>query len=439
MRVKQAELDARQANVEILGRIIDRGESLTPVLESVSARVAAAEQAILRQLAFGSLRWYLRLDAVLDNLLEKPLRAKDRDVHQLLISSLYQLEYLDTPDYAVVNTAASLSKALRRNWAKGLINAVLRQFLRERASLLAKVDEDAAIASATPTWLYAQIKQDWPQQAEDILTAMNIQAPMTLRVNSRHTDTQTYQAALHKQSMGADFHPYAPEALVLEQACPVTELPEFSGGLVSVQDAGAQLAAHLLQPQPGERVLDACAAPGGKACHLLELQPKLAKLLAVELDGRRLFRIQENLQRLQLQAELVQADAGAVEQWWDGQAFDKILLDVPCSATGVIRRHPDIKHLRRETDLTNLAAIQKQLLLKVWRLLAPGGMLLYATCSICRQENDAVITEFLNSTADAQEQIIAAEWGVALTHGRQILPGEAGMDGFYYALLHKSG
>jgi 16S rRNA (cytosine967-C5)-methyltransferase len=312
---------------------------------------------------------------------------------------------------------------------------VLRRFQREQAQWLEKL---AAVPEhwAHPAWLQATIKDDWPENWQKVLEGNNQPPPLWLRVNSQVATLEKVEASLAEAGFTTQRNDFAREALLVSPAAAVSELPGFSEGHFSVQDAAAQLAAGLLDVQPGMRVLDACAAPGGKTCHLLELFPGL-ELLALERYANRLHRVQENLDRLHLQCELVAADATDTRSWWDGKVFDRILLDAPCTATGVIRRHPEIRHLRQAEQVQAAVNLQQNLLQQLWPLLAPGGMLLYATCSLFRDENSHQINNFLSENRDAEEDLIAAEWGHAQSHGRQILPGEQDMDGFYYARLRK--
>lgn len=430
-------MSTRAAAARIVQQVIYGGDSLTEVLQQPVAQVLpATEQPLLRDLCFGSLRWHERLSAVLAQLLGKPLKAADKDVECLLRVGLYQLIYQRTPDHAAVNETVKSVKKLRKVWAEKLVNGVLRRFLRERDALLAQADQQDSARYAFPDWLLTRIRTAWPDDWEAILQASNTHAAMTLRVNQRQYTTASYLALLENSGLAAETVPHVASALNLHKAAGVEQLPGFAVGAVSVQDAAAQLAAFLLDCQPGMRVLDACAAPGGKTSHLLEKTPDL-HVIALDSSASRLQRVTENLQRLQLQAQVVAADAGDIAAWWDGQLFDRILLDAPCSATGVIRRHPDIKVLRRDSDIPALQQEQARLLKALWQTLKPGGKLLYATCSILPDENSQQIAAFVAEQHDAVHQTIGDGWGRALPMGRQILPGNTGMDGFYYALLEK--
>ena len=430
-------MSTRATAALLLQQVIYHGDSLTDALQQTAAQaVPATEQALLRDICFGALRWHERLSAILAQLVSKPLKAADKDVECLLRVGLYQLIYQRTPDHAAVNETVKAVKKLRKQWAEKLVNGVLRRFLRERDSLLAQADQQATARYAFPAWLLQRLQTAWVNDWENIVQASNTHAPMTLRVNARKATTAAYLQQLQAAEFDADTIAAVPSALQLHKAANVEQLPDFAHGAVSVQDAAAQLAAFLLDCQPNMRVLDACAAPGGKTGHLLEHTPDL-QLTALDSSANRLQRVAENLHRLQLPAQLVAADAGDVASWWDGKPFERILLDAPCSATGVIRRHPDIKVLRRDTDIAALQHEQARLLRSLWQTLQEGGLLLYATCSILPEENSQQIARFMAEQHDAVHLPIEDAWGHALPFGRQILPGNAGMDGFYYALLQK--
>ncbi len=428
---------ARALALQLLDKVLHHGQSLS-VLKHQADKLDARERALCLELVQGVLRWRWRLEFYLQHYLQKPLRNKDRDLQLLLLLALYEVTQLHTPDYASVNEAVQLTRALGKPWASALVNGVLRQCVRDQQhSTLPEPDNDSARYSH-PGWLLARIKTDWPQHWQAILEANNHRAPLWLRVNASQSTVANYQQQLSTHGLAGQSHPLASEALSLEQACDVTGLPGFAEGRVSVQDASAQMAAHVLAARAGERVLDLCAAPGGKTCHLLELQPDL-RVVAVDIEAERMQRVQQNLARIGVQAECIVADARDSESWWDGVAFDRILLDAPCSASGVIRRHPDIKSLRRDDDIAALVELQQQILRAAWSALKPGGELFYVTCSVLRAENEQQIEAFLSSQPQAQELAIDASLGIACAHGRQCLPGDNGGDGFYFARLKKSG
>lgn len=431
-------MNTRVIAMRALERVIYRGESLTDVLQHTSiTSLDARDQSWVRNLCFGSLRWHGRLGSILRQMLAKPLKKSDKDIECLLRLGLYQLLYQRTPDHAAVNETVAAARKLKKPWAGGLINGVLRGFLRSQEDVLSKADALETAQYSFPPWLAERLKTAWPDNWQNIMQASNQQAPMTLRVNQRKINTAAYQQKLLSKGLVVTNIGPAASMLTLEQALPVSELPGFAAGEVSVQDGAAQLAAELLNCEQGQRVLDACAAPGGKTCHLLECYDDL-ELLALDSSAKRLQQITENLQRLDLSAKLEAADATDIASWWDEHLYDRILLDAPCSATGVIRRHPDIKLLRKDKDIAQLQQQQQALLQVLWKTLRPGGLLLYATCSVLPEENNRQVARFLLEMTDAEHQHIEANWGCSLSVGRQILPGEQGMDGFYYALLKKA-
>ena len=427
--------DTRAAAAQALASVLS-GKSLNQALPPQLAKVDPRDRALLQQLCYGTLRQIPRLEAILKQLLSKPLRDKDRDVRALLLVGLYQLAATRVPDHAAVSATVEAVRAIKKPWAKGLTNAVLRRYLRERNDLEQALGE-AAIA-AHPQWLYNKLQKQWPAQAPGIFAAANQQPPMTLRVNSQKISREAYLEKLRVAGITAAPCSLAEQAITLHQPTDVVQLPDFEAGEASVQDEAAQMAALLPKPQPGERILDACCAPGGKACHILELQPRLAELVAMDIDNERLEKVEENLQRLQLKASLLAGDAAAPPEALEASSFDAILVDAPCSATGVIRRHPDVKALRRESDIPQLASQQLTILQGLWPLLRPGGRLLYATCSILNEENSRVIARFLESRPNANLSIPDHAWGETCSHGRQLLPNVDGPDGLFYAMLAKS-
>lgn len=428
-------LDTRTAAARGVAGVMS-GKSLNQVLPPLLERVDPRDRGLLQQLCYGTLRQAPRLQALLDQLLDKPLRVRDADVNGLLLCGLYQLEGMRIPDHAAVDATVKAARGIKKPWAKGLANAVLRRFLRERDSLLARLDE-AALA-CHPAWLYRKLQEQWPAQQQQIIDANNEQPPMCLRVNSLRQPRDTYLKRLAEHGMEARPGEVSPHAIYLANPRDVQDLPGFPSGEVSVQDEAAQMAALTLGAAPGERILDACAAPGGKACHLLELQPGLAELVAMDSDPQRLARVADNLQRLELQATLLAGDACDPPSQLNNSTFDAILVDAPCSASGVIRRHPDVKLLRREGDIAGFARQQLRILQGVWPLLRPGGRLLYATCSVLEEENSQLVSRFLAQRPDAELLPLEATWGVAVAGGRQLLPTPGGTDGLFYALLQKS-
>ncbi len=428
---------------EIAARVIyqvTEGHSLAECLrdELEAIKNKKRDCAFVQAVSYGVCRHYATLDVILSHLLKKPMKADDTDVHALIMVGLYQLRYMRVPQHAAVAETVNASAVLGKAWARGFINAILREYLREheKIEVLIELDEEAQLAH--PMWWIDATKKAWPNDWKSILNANNEHPPFSLRINAAKTTREKYLAENSAKITGS-ITPIAEteQGITLEAAIPVEDIPGFNQGVVSVQDGAAQLAASLLELKPNLRVLDACAAPGGKLTHILELCPELEACVAIESEAARMHLIHDNLKRLKQDATCICADAGIVKKWWDGKLFDRILLDAPCSASGVIRRHPDIKLLRQPTDIETLSAKQLDLLKALWPLLAPGGIFLYATCSIFPEENADVLRRFMAETPDASEKPLPETFGVKCEIGRQILPGQHGMDGFYYAKLVK--
>lgn len=420
-----------------LGKLLAQEGSLASLLRRADFPDDDSSFPLLQEIVFGTCRWYYQLDAILAQLLSKPLKAKDNDVRCLLLIGLYQLHHLRVPDYAVVNETVAATKALKKDWAKGLVNAILRGFLRDTEALVKQSLASPQGEYAHPRWLIDRLRSAWPTQWSQILKDNNMRPPMTLRVNTQRIDMAQFLANLQHAGIEAAPGTLASTSVYLANPCPVESIPGFEQGLCSVQDEASQLIPDLLDLRDGLRILDACAAPGGKTCHILESGFEFDQMVALDNDARRLERLQQNLDRLQLQATVSVGDAGDARQWWDGAPFDRILLDAPCSATGIIRRHPDIKLLRRASDIPKLCLLQAQLLESVWACLNPGGLLLYSTCSVLPEENGAIVAQFLATRDDAKLETIDAQWGVECGIGKQLLPGAGGNDGFYFARLRK--
>ncbi len=436
--IKGARLRAAAAeavNAVVMGRC-----SLDTALTQSEARIAAADRSLLRMLCFGTLRRHWRLQSWIDVLVNRPIRRRDSVINALLAVGLFQLSETRIPDHAVVSQTVEAARLLRRPKLAGLLNAVLRRFVRESIAETEHRDQEAIFDH--PQWLIDAIAHDWPDDWKDILTANNTRAPMWLRVNSQHTATAEYIEQLAAQDIGSSSVAGLASAVRLHEPLAVAELPGFANGHVSVQDAAAQLAAPWLLDGVRGRVLDACAAPGGKSGHLLELGGPDIALTCIEKDEARAADLSANLARLGLDATVRTADASNPQGWWDGQPFAAILLDAPCSASGVIRRHPDIKLLRRESDIAALAQQQLALLGALWPLLAPGGRLLYVTCSVLATENDALVGRFLSEAGDARENDLLQNNNIRdlmrrKACGYQVLPSKAELDGFYYACLER--
>lgn len=413
---------------QIIQQVLVDGRNLNQVLDESLSRKAVwtpAQRAALQDLSYGTLRFYGQLDALLGALLHKPL--SDRRIYYVLLVALYQLQYSKAAQHAVVDHAVRSAQMLNAK-VSGLVNAILRNFLRSQDVMLERAAQHATGRYSYPQWWIDELQAQYGERSAAMLEAGNQHPPMTLRVNQRRNTTADYLALLNRHNLSARL--IEPDALQLDKPVPVDKLPGFFDGLVSVQDAGAQYAARLLDVHDGMRVLDACAAPGGKTAHILERAA--VDMVAVDKDAKRLQRVAENLQRLDLSAQLVAGDAAEPQEWWDGESFDRILADVPCSASGVVRRHPDIKWLRRSSDIAGFAAQQLQILRALWRLLAQDGRLLYTTCSVFHQENEQVVAAFLAQQPDARRLPIS----LANDNEGQLLPNDQ-HDGFFYALLQK--
>jgi 16S rRNA (cytosine967-C5)-methyltransferase len=431
-------LTPRAAAARILAAVVHGGLTLDEALPRYRDGLATArDRAFAQELCYGTLRWYFRLQFFADHLLDRPLRKKDSEVHAVLLCGLYQMSSMRTPDHAAVSESVEVVKEMGRPGAAALVNAVLRRFQREQAGIMEQAEVEPAARYAHPAWLLDVLRREWPGHWQPIVEAGNRHPTMHLRVNRRKGERNDFLRMLAASGIEAEPLPDTDAGVRLAQPTEVEALPGFAEGIVSVQDAGAQLAAGILDAQPGHRVLDTCAAPGGKTCHILEREPRLAELVAADHDPARLALVSENLARLGLAARTVCADA-TQPGWYAGPGFDRVLLDVPCSATGVIRRHPDIKVLRRPGQIPRYAATQDALLTANWPLLVRGGRMLYATCSLLREENDARIEKFRNNNKDVRVLGIAGPAGIATDAGRQTVPGQADTDGFYYALLEKS-
>lgn len=416
-----------------LFQILEQGQSAREVLPAIQQYHQGKDKAWLQEMVYGVLRQLPLLQYWLRQMLDKPLKGKQKILEHLILLGFYQLAFTRVSTHAAVSETVNATKALNNDKLRGLVNAILRNFIRLEKEQ--DLPEDPQLTSGLPKWLYRKLQSAYPEQLGDMVTAMQQRPPLWLRVNGTRTSRDEFCTALTQANVDFETPSHA-DAVILAKSQDVTLLPGFSEGWFAVQDGAAQLAGDYLTIAPGERVLDCCAAPGGKTCHLIERQPELEECVALDVDAQRLKRVEENLQRLGHRATLIAGDAANPDKWWDGQQFDKILLDAPCSATGIIRRHPDIKWLRKGADIDVLAALQSDILDAIWQLLKPGGTLLYATCSILPQENHEQVSAFLARTPDAKLDSLPEE--VSAQPGRQILPGEGQMDGFYYARLLKS-
>ncbi|MEB7557357.1 16S rRNA (cytosine(967)-C(5))-methyltransferase RsmB [Kluyvera cryocrescens] len=424
-------LNLRSMAAQAVEQVVEKGQSLSNVLPAMQQKVGDKDKALLQELCFGVLRSLSQLEWMIKQLMERPMTGKQRTVHYLIMVGLYQLLHTRIPAHAALAETVEGAVVIKRPQLKGLINGVLRQFQRRQEELLAEFSQ-SELRFLHPSWLVKRIQNAYPQQWESILEANNQRPPMWLRVNRNHHTRDSWLALLAEAGLTGFAHPDYPDAVRLETPTSVVALPGFEQGWVTVQDASAQGCVRYLQPQNGEQILDLCCAPGGKTTHILEVAPE-ANVMAVDVDEKRLSRVYDNLKRLGMKATVKQGDGRYPQQWCGEQQFDRILLDAPCSATGVIRRHPDIKWLRRDRDIAELAQLQSEILDATWAHLKPGGTLVYATCSILPEENQQQIAAFLARTPNA----VLSETGTAEQPGLQNLPGAEEGDGFFYAKLIK--
>lgn len=419
--------------------VLDQGRSLTDALETLPPLDDERDRPLVHEIGYGVLRTLPRQEALAKLLLHQPLKREDADLKALILVGLYQLTDTRIPPHAAVAATVEAARTMDKAWAASLINALLRRFQRERERLLTRVERSPEVRWLFPYWLLERLRAAWPEHWREIVVASNARAPMCLRVNRTRTTRARFAKSLGAAGLTTRPTRDTADGLTLDRPVPTARLPGFAEGLVSVQDAGAQLAAGLLNAKPRERVLDACAAPGGKSAHILEHAGQGLDLTALDVDLQRLERLRDNLRRLGLTARVVHGDAADPVGDWARATYERILLDAPCSATGVIRRHPDIKWLRRDSDILTLADLQARMLDALWPLLVPGGTLLYVTCSLLPEENERQVQAFLRRRGDARARPLGASWGVARSFGRQTLPREGEADGFYYAALEKIG
>ncbi len=431
----------RQIALDVCYQVAVRRLSLNELLEKQLQNLESdRDRAFCSELCFGFCRYYFVLQNSLKTLIKKPLKSRDRDVQIIMLLGLYQIRFMRVENHAAVNESVKLLQRRKKVWAKGLVNAVLRSYIRALPENVSESEQQLSKQehySAYPDWIIEKVKKDWSEYSARVLQAGNQRAPMVLRVNLQKVSRSEYLKQLADLSIDAREHPVVDQAVILQSPEAVERLPGFSEGLVSVQDAAAQLAATLLECEPGMKVLDACAAPGGKTLHILQSAAAL-KVTALDKDKDRLQRVTENLQRAGVSAELIAVDAAQPDSWFDGTLYDRILLDAPCSASGIIRRHPDIRLLRQADDVSGLVEQQKRLLNAMWPLLKPGGRLLYSTCSMFKDENEQQVELFISEHDNCVElPLNTVQWGLSRPAGRQILPGYFEMDGFYYASLEK--
>ena len=431
-------MSPRLITIHIIEEVLEKNLPLKIVInKNESIKKIGKDSSLIKEMLFGTFRWYIQLEYILDQLVEKPLKKKDRLLKHLIIIGLYQLIYMRIPNHAVVSETVETCEKISMGWAKGLVNAILREYIREEKKIGLMIQKDEAIKFAHPAWLINKIKADWPSNWEEILIANNEHPPMFLRVNKLHNNRKYYIDKLKEARIEGVETEHSPHGVLLKEPANIEKLPGFSKGDSSVQDLAAQLAIGLLDLKPNHRVLDACAAPGGKTSHILESEPKIESLTAIEKDKIRAKRLYNTLDRIGLRAHVKVEDIINTDKWWDGKKFDRIILDAPCSATGVIRRHPEIRLLRTMDQIIKINKLQTKLLTTLWSTLRDDGLLLYATCSIFKQENRDLIKDFVNNHSNCGLKTIIKEWGVDTGYGRQILPGQDNMDGFFYACLTK--
>jgi len=447
------------ATASIVHHLVKNELSLPECISEYQQKINSDDAPKIQAYCYNLLRRYELYQFIVDSLLDKPLKNKDKDIYHLIMSGVMLLNEGKLPAHAAINETVNVTKKSKKTWAKNLVNALLRRYQRDQTSLHDAANKNNASRYCCPDWLLKKIQQDYPENNDgaenaphwkNILEANLLHPPMTLRVNQQKHSRKEYIKILVENNMPAHECPIAKHGVLLSQPVNIDKLPHFAQGSASVQDSAAQYCTELLNPQADETVLDACAAPGGKTLHLYESCPDIKQLTAIDISAKRLARIQENIERItpmqQHKFTLIAADASKTKSWWDEKQFDRILLDAPCSATGVIRRHPDIKRLRKASHIDALRLTQQDLLIHLWPTLKKGGMLLYATCSILPEENSQQIKAFLASHNDAQNVGFDVSWGQTCEFGRQLLPSlhtdkntenKGNSDGFYYCLLQK--
>lgn len=430
-------MSARLITTKILKQVIEDKMTLSHIFNNNSLiKQAENEKALIQEMSYGAIRWYIQLESLLNQLLDKPIKSKDSELKYLLIIGLYQLVHMRIAAHAVVSETVETCVKLKKQSAKGLVNAILRRYLRN-ADTLSSSFSNIETQTSHPQWLIEKLQNDWPEDWQKIIDANNQRPPMYLRVNQLQNNRDQYLKKLEDDEINAKPTPFSKQGILLDKPKDISQLPGFAKGLVSVQELAAQFSTHLLDLHAGQNVLDACAAPGGKSAHILETTPDIASLTVIEKDPKRAEKLSATLNRLKLDASLKVSDALDVDEWWSGEEYDRVLLDAPCSATGVIRRHPDIKVLRSADEVNKINKLQLALLSTLWKVLKKQGLLLYVTCSILKKENSDIIKLFLENNADCSIKPIEVEWGLDTDYGTQILTGENNMDGFFYACLQK--
>jgi len=431
-------MNARVIAVQTLTDVIESKQHLDKSLSQyLSTATDIKDKKLAQEICYGTMRWYFRLTNIINLLLDKPLRKKDTDVFVLILSGLYQMIFMRIPDHAAISATVETARAINKAWATELVNAILRRYQREKDIIINETTKTESALHSHPQWLLEKLYQQWPEHWEGIVKSNNEHPPLHLRANLLKKPLNQYIELLNNASIDAVPADFIDTGILIKQPVNVDDIPGFCEGEFSVQDFGAQLAAPLLEILPGHRVLDACAAPGGKTGHIYENEPQVAELVSVESEGKRVKLLQDTVNRLGIKSEIIHADISHTNSWWDGTAFDRILIDSPCSATGVIRRHPDIKYLRVPEHIDSLLITQQKILQSVWPLLRPGGRLVYVTCSILKEECDNQIEMFTTKNTDVMMAPIDADWGIASRFGRYTVPGHDESDGFYYSVLIK--
>ena len=431
-------MSPRQITINIIEEVFEKKIPLKIIIsKNKSIKKNGKDSGLIKEMLYGTFRWYIKLEYILDQLIEKPLKKKDRLLKHLIMIGLYQLIFMRIPNHAVVSETVETCEKINMRWAKGLVNAILRKYIREAKKINLMIHENDMIKFSHPAWLIKKIKDDWPNNWEEILTANNEHPPMFLRVNKLRNNRKYYIGKLKEVNIEGIETDYSSHGILLKKPTNVEKLPGFSEGHSSVQDLAAQLAIGLLDLKPNHRVLDACAAPGGKTTHILESETKIESLTAIEKDKLRAKRLYDTLDRTRLHAQVKVEDIINIDKWWDGKKFDRIMFDAPCSASGVIRRHPEIRLLRTMDEIIKINKLQKKLLATLWNTLKDNGLLLYVTCSVFNKENRDLIKNFVGSHSKCSLKPIIKKWGIDTGYGRQILPGQDNMDGFFYASLTK--
>jgi len=432
-------MSSRLIATQIIEQVIESNFTLTYALRNnESFKKAGDDKALIQEICYGTFRWFTQLEYILNQLLDKRIKKKDSRLKYLMIVGLYQLRFMRIPPHAVVSETVNTCKKIKMEWAKNLVNAILRRYIREIDKFNPDVDNNDVLKTSHSKWIIEQLKADWPEEWRSILEANNQHPPMYLRVNQLRQSRKEYLAKMKHAGIAGQATPYSEQGILLDKPIDVDKLPGFDKGDVSVQELAAQLSVELLDLKPEQTVLDACAAPGGKSSHILESQTKIKSLTVIEKDPNRARRLTETLMRLGLDAETKVADIINVDHWWNKEPFDRILLDAPCSATGVIRRHPDIKILRTPEEVKAISSLQMQLLETLWQTLKPKGLLVYVTCSIFKQENSELIKNFIDNINNCVVKPINMDWGLDTGYGKQILTGHSNMDGFFYSCLEKN-